>query len=261
MIEYPEIVYKYRSWKGFHKDILLKNEIYFASPNELNDPFDFRIPRNWSLLTDEQMVEFAESRINSFTNIPFGQIEDYKKFILNKLKNDKELQSESDTFTYEKQNLDFGVLSLSKTYKGVSMWSHYADSHKGFCVGFKTKELVGSGELGYGHVEYLNDFPQINPLESSATNTANIQIYSKSKEWEYEKEFRILKIKIDGFKNKANRIHAFKDQAIAEIILGMEIIEDDKKTIIEMAKSKNIKVYQIHQIPFTFEIEKKEIKY
>ena len=55
--DYPEIIYKYRNWKGKnHKDILLKNNLFMASPEYFNDPFDCRIPINYRLLnTPEKM--------------------------------------------------------------------------------------------------------------------------------------------------------------------------------------------------------------
>ncbi|MBV9575704.1 MAG: DUF2971 domain-containing protein [Gammaproteobacteria bacterium] len=34
-----------------------------------------------------------------------------------------------------------GILSLSSCNDSILMWSHYADFHKGFCIGFKTNSL------------------------------------------------------------------------------------------------------------------------
>ena len=55
---YPDIIYKYRSWnKEFHRNILLKNEVYMSSPNDFNDPFDCRIPKNHFLIDTPEKIE------------------------------------------------------------------------------------------------------------------------------------------------------------------------------------------------------------
>jgi len=60
MIEVPDITYKYRSWNDpYHKKILTENEIYFASPNKLNDQKDFKISVSWSLPI-KQIKQFAD---------------------------------------------------------------------------------------------------------------------------------------------------------------------------------------------------------
>lgn len=41
---HPPILYKYRNWSNdYHKNLLIKNEIFMSPPNMLNDPFDCRI--------------------------------------------------------------------------------------------------------------------------------------------------------------------------------------------------------------------------
>jgi hypothetical protein len=53
----PQVVYKYRDWNNpFHKNILLHNEIYLASPKDFNDPFDCRIPMNFQNMSEVQMT-------------------------------------------------------------------------------------------------------------------------------------------------------------------------------------------------------------
>jgi len=39
----PPIVYKYRTWKDEnHKNVLVKNHVWFSHPFDLNDPLDVR---------------------------------------------------------------------------------------------------------------------------------------------------------------------------------------------------------------------------
>lgn len=57
LIELPDYVYKYISWKNsYHKEILLENKIFFSSVKNFNDPFDSTIPLRYDLGTDEQIL-------------------------------------------------------------------------------------------------------------------------------------------------------------------------------------------------------------
>jgi len=58
-LKFPGKVYKYRSWKNAcHKNLLLYNELYFASPKDFNDPFDCRIPSHYVDLTEEEREQY-----------------------------------------------------------------------------------------------------------------------------------------------------------------------------------------------------------
>src|SRR5690242_15318705 len=61
--DYPDVVYKYRTWSdSYHQDTLIKRELFLSSPRRFNDPFDCRIPIAYKLLvTDPQMaLQFYE---------------------------------------------------------------------------------------------------------------------------------------------------------------------------------------------------------
>ncbi|HDL01400.1 MAG TPA: hypothetical protein ENH23_04125 [candidate division Zixibacteria bacterium] len=55
----PKTLYKYRTWKNedgkhdYNKDVIIKDEIYFASPIHFNDPFDCKIHMKSELESNE----------------------------------------------------------------------------------------------------------------------------------------------------------------------------------------------------------------
>ena len=84
-----------------------------------------------------------------------------------------------------------GVFSLCEEANNNVMWSHYGNSHKGFCIGFNVAELFNIlKDASLGKVSYRGEFPSINDIH-------NLN-FIKSKEWEYEKEYRFKKIKLDN---------------------------------------------------------------
>lgn len=69
------------------------------------------------------------------------------------------------------------------------MWSHYSNSHTGFCIAFDAdKPLKLSSSLG--KVLYDNVYPEINLFDNSTKNFLRFFI-TKSNDWEYEAEYRI----------------------------------------------------------------------
>lgn len=100
------------------------------------------------------------------------------------------------------QNLfqNTAVLSLSRTYDNLLMWSHYANSHYGFCFGFDNDKILESVNkdldklkepfFEHGDVLYSSSMPKV--TTSLANTTAKDVIFNKSTGWAYEQEYRYV---------------------------------------------------------------------
>ncbi len=84
-----------------------------------------------------------------------------------------------------------GIICMSTTWQEPLLWGHYADKHKGICLGFDVddaewqpviyrKERPSLSNLG---VKHLNEISDEQWQEVSRT---------KFKAWEYEREYRTL---------------------------------------------------------------------
>src|SRR5262245_41537042 len=81
-------------------------------------------------------------------------------------------------------NSRHGVLCFCREWSNAVMWSHYADRHKGICLGFD----IPDGKVQ--EVAYATDRLQLvtsKPLDESVLKAL---LYTKSKDWSYEKEWR-----------------------------------------------------------------------
>ena len=262
----PDIVYKYRNWKcQYHKDILCKNHLYLSPPKDFNDPFDCRIPINYYLLdTPEKKDKYIDTQTENYCEE--GKIIQRKE-LEERLKNLDKFQEDYEKQIYDFQDKYLGVLCLSRRWDSILMWSHYADNHKGYCVGIYEEKLRNycsrERHVPIDIVETTDDYPQIDPLDSSWLQ-ARKQISTKAKDWKYEEEYRITQI-FDFFKpniappTKQERTITIDDDFFAEIIIGLETPPDDKNEIIKIGKQKGIKVYEAIKVPFKFQINKKEI--
>lgn len=190
---YPKYFYKYRSIKmqddlskDYAIDALLNNFFIFSSRLNFNDLFDSKVELVKPTANDLKRIissnKAARREIGEF--VKKGKITpEGDEFIL---KFEKEFNKLIDSY---------GFLSLSSNPVSNLMWSHYADSHKGICIEYKS-EFVSADK-----VFYENEIPKLNIYEvirqkylPEYREDLGLRIWSalrtKLKEWEYESEYR-----------------------------------------------------------------------
>lgn len=269
MLDLPIDVYKYRTWdNASHRNLLLYNELYLASPKDFNDPFDVRVPPNFSLLSRSERDQYiTDILIQQYPEL-ISQNIDLKKKI-----SELEIKfSDIDTFQkeYEKiyfENLDryYGIIAMSCRWNSILMWSHYANSHKGFCVGFNELKLRNSFHplpVAVGKVQYKSNFPEIKPKVSKNIDDPKImanlfeKTHIKSIYWRYEREYRIMSNFYPKCPLPFERIIHFKNDVFTEVILGIQMPNIEKEEIKFICKMKNIPVFQAKKSNLKFQIEK-----
>jgi len=126
-----------------------------------------------------------------------------------------------------KKQEHISICSFSGKYNSHLMWSHYADGHRGFVIGFEIDESNYKVEkVNYNGLAQLSSFPRkfedIKPI-----------FLNKINDWKYEEEYRIITEKQDYINIK-----------IREIIFGAETSNDDKIIITKLAQlvNKEIKI-------------------
>jgi hypothetical protein len=79
-------------------------------------------------------------------------------------------------------NERFGMICFSRSWHSSLLWSHYADKHRGICLGF---DVV---EGGLKRIAYVADRPilRVPPTEESI----NELLFTKFLDWQYEEEWR-----------------------------------------------------------------------
>lgn len=259
--KYPRIVYKYRSWDDrYHKRMLTHNEIFMSPPNLFNDPFDCKIYENFSWLYDEnqrnQRIEESLMKNRDFLIEKHGSIEEGRRLITENYSYPATFQMRSEKSTDDFNNKHIGIVSFAENCDSILMWSHYANHHKGFSIGFDEKKMKVSGLFDLCEsVIYSEEMPNLY-IDEARTEKIRVQLY-KSNEWEYEREYRAISIfDNDQIKKPGHRIVKFDDSYIKEIIFGLLTPEKHRKAISEIAKKKNIPLFQMQKIPFKFKLIK-----
>ena len=163
--------------------------------------------------------------------------------------------------------LRYGIFSLSRVNDNILLWSHYADSHHGFCIGYDEEELydfvINSFKVigmiaDKRNINYSDSYPIIIPHKNITGEEYIITpITTKSSDWAYEKEVRI--ILYDGANTKLKLV---KKRIVKEIILGCYIQQQDKDEIIGVAKKNypGTKILEAKKHPEKFKLVFDEIK-
>lgn len=263
------IVYKYRDWQDcYHRNILLDNQLYLASPKDFNDPFDCRINQNFKLLSEQEEKDYinelcikgfeeSEKRGKDFKVV----IRDFEKRFNRKA----EFQKYADDLKFEAQDQYYAIFSCSLRWNSILMWSHYARNHTGFCVGFYAEKLKESRLFGkLGDVKYQDSFPEIKPRVAKKDDTmmlnSFIETHTKAEDWQYEKEYRFMFSQYPKILTLEDRIKRIPDDFFAEVILGIYIDPVHKRDIIAICKKKNIPLYQAKKKDFKFEMDRDKIE-
>lgn len=204
-------LYKYQKISDYSISALVNEYCWSSNPSDFNDPFDTKI-------IDSELLQ----KIN---------------------------------FSKEK------IFCLSEINDNFLMWSHYADSHKGICLEFTdytNKELAELKEKGiYPKIdndklliirnakkvvyksskqieEYIKDIPTDDTFflkefkklnltkQRELTNKIQSTSFIKHKDWQYEKEYRLVNI--------TDNINRFPGKLTA-IYFGMKMLEFNKRMI------------------------------
>ena len=215
-----DILYKYRvlyekdgSLNEFTKKLLFSGQIYLSDFESLNDPFEGQIVPQYKGITREKVLNLYPDlkEISGFNDIDW-QSESVKSYILEKF-----------TPTMKENLKKYGVFCASSDCNNELLWAHYADSHKGICIGFDAKKLEEIAGYKILPVYPLNKRPEVEFSADGSHHEDYIikMLTTKSNVWEYEHEYRMI-----AFNPKNRQLCCFG--AIRKIYLGCRI-EKNKK--------------------------------
>jgi hypothetical protein len=118
--------------------------------------------------------------------------------------------------TIKKMNQDKGLLCFSESWDSSVMWSHYAESHRGVCLGFDVRDSMLTP------VTYKKTRPKF-PVDASELSVkwAENLLYTKQTDWKYEKEFRFF-VQLDhSIVESGLYFYDFSEKLqLCEVILG-----------------------------------------
>lgn len=125
------------------------------------------------------------------------------------------------------------------------MWAHYANGHKGFCVEYNDKILNDFPKSNTGEsntsieVDYMDKVPvpEIYVGENINDSLFHKIISKKNRQWEYEKEVRLV------LRNENE--YPINREAINAIYLGAKIDKLAERTLVGIAKKFEVPCFKM----------------
>lgn len=88
-----------------------------------------------------------------------------------------------------------GILCFSDNWKSPVMWAHYADKHKGVCLGIDAGEMNGESlaqPVSYSAARLQFKLDQTKDLMGIDEQYVRALLYTKAQQWSYEREYRVV---------------------------------------------------------------------
>jgi len=214
-------IYKYRAINEYTYQLLINKEMWFAEPDSFNDPFDCNIHVDFSNNQDEIKDYFKMYSIN----YNFEKNEKWKYFKSTNFTN-YSIGHDIVQDATDKIVSGLGILALSKKYDDILMWSHYSNAHTGVCLEFdilKDKKFFKPLKK----VDYKAEYPNFRYLEDKNTLLEKL-ILTKSEQWNYEQEYRIIRSKSNAYK--------FRESSLKSVYFGYKCSELQMTTIMNLVK-------------------------
>jgi len=175
----------------YFADCLVNQRIYCSDPANLNDPWDCRPWFSEQVLEDPDTLEGFLEWLTSFKPTVLV-CEEELAAIKDTLRKDAD-ERKALLERFSKRFMDtipgrWRLYCLTPFPDSTLMWSHYADNHRGICLEFSTDYFLFGSAL---EVQYLSAYPQWSP-QALMDKTNPHMLLSKSRDWSYESEYRII---------------------------------------------------------------------
>ncbi|MDY0204626.1 MAG: DUF2971 domain-containing protein [Desulfovibrio desulfuricans] len=244
---FPPSLYKYYPPKNW--DFIFKQwTIRFTPMNEFNDPFEALPKLNFCIkethnkiyldIVTKLLLRRFMPQIYSLDFSSF--LDEYYTFMNDRIIREKYYQDSYREKFHKNFTMLCGAFCLTESDDNMLMWSHYADSHKGFVIEFDAEHIHssvihGKQSLMFNKIVYVQDRPEIDMYDlwnrgndTDMYVTALKYFYSKSDRWKYEKEWRtVIKFHETERQNNNFGVVSIDQRAIKSVTFGISMSDSE----------------------------------
>lgn len=269
------IFFKYRPANENTIALLEKQELKFSCAGEYNDPFDSKLILNVDSSIESILQHLERTPIDEST----------RELLRTRIRNGEITRDEHSRAAYEAAEHTIMSCCLSgispDTSKSLLLWSHYADSHKGVCIGLRDCSSTDIAALKFNVEDSCSALgsPLADGLflvykviysESGIVEwkpfDQDIQIFidahrHKAKCWEYEDEYRLI---VPRGEFRSQILH-FDPRFLVEVYLGCRIDDAYRNWVrgvlrVYIDRGIEVKLFQMTRSRKQFALEKEELK-
>ncbi len=262
----PSIVYRYKPDDKYGRKLLLDQELYYVPFKSLNDPLEASIHPKYECLPDDLLLRclFDIAR-RGYPNLGDTEIwhmvfEKMPHLLANERAELKSYTQRAHSSILESS----GVISLSENGNHPLLWSHYAQGHTGFRIGFFSDKLHSCAKpYIWAPVNYPIEYPsqkQLFPLMvpnlyslGQYAEAERLYAFTKNTQWSYEGEIRIYQQLLNG---DSDRVRLFPPDSVESIAFGCRMPAERKQKLIRACKKKypDAVLYEAHQVEYAVEL-------
>lgn len=183
----PASLYKY--YRGTKRDLetIKANKMWYSAPCNYNDVFDCEITVDETAIFD-CALQLAPEGTKIRTGSPMWK----------QIRQTMHQEIKSFCTTFGDMRSAMGVVCLSESDESLLMWAHYANNHHGMCVEYDLMEINKQLNFTPVPIIYSNERVCFNTLNPDTAGNDSFALFlrsitSKSEEWSYEHEWRIIR--------------------------------------------------------------------
>ena len=251
----PASLYKY--YRGTERDLdnIKSNKMWYSAPCNYNDVFDCEITVDETAIF-ECALQLAPEGMQIRKGSP----------VWKQIRQTMHQEIKSFRSTFESMRSGMGVVCLSESDDSLLMWAHYANNHHGMCVEYDLMEI--NKQLNYTPVPiiYSNDRVCFNVLDPATAGNDSVALFlrsitSKSEEWSYEREWRIIRDEAAcGDRWDSKKKGALLDMIRpSSITLGCAVEEEFEKSVRDFCEESKITLYKMQKDKSQYKLNKVSI--
>jgi len=214
-------LYKYQAINKMVLSNLAHRKLWVSFPSVFNDPFEFRLQRT----NDVRGLEELRKQ-----NPHLGHL------------NDADLVKRAIE-GYESHIRSWGVICFTEVPDSILMWSHYADLHRGICLGFcGREEAENPNDIALYQVVYEEEYPELDFSKIWYKDGLAKILWTKHVGWAHEQEWRLIHADV-----AANRLIDYPGR-LNKIIFGLRTTQADRYLVKSILKAEeDVEYFEVVQ--------------
>lgn len=248
-------LYKYMGSKRFI-EMLRSTSIRFTQPDFLNDPYECHL----TLDREALKADYRKHRKAHSPEMTDGQLDHSVEMAEDQLVIDALLH-------YRDRRRNLGILSLTEDPLQLLMWAHYGEEHRGVVVEFDISHPCirpgsngGDTYSGIEKVTYSKDKIFGIPMPDTMIDVLS----RKSPEWEYEREWRLIRtLNMTRRHSEEICVVDFDLSAVKSVHLGARFPAqhlDEVTQLLNANGGAHIKLWKVDIAPHRFELRVTEVE-
>ncbi len=241
MCRTPQYLYKYFSNIDYAIEAIENNSLHFSEPSDFNDIFDCAVTIEDELHDfpcDEQKTDVIKLYIKDRYPDHIVKVESENHENMGALIKDIEINNTDINVDLIKKDIlmylknikpnEMLIYCLTEVADSLLMWAHYGESLKGCCLCIDTQK----------NKKILSNAKKVKYTPTRCSIFSGDKLISKSVDWKYEKEWRILHHTKDKQRNKC------KISGFDSIIIGERMSLEYRLKLIDLAVKNKITIYE-----------------